>query len=183
MKMTDNRTFLRKYAMHFGTYMGVYWILKFILFPLGFQIPFFSFLFIILTLAVPFMGYFYARMYRDKVCGGSIPFAHAVIFTVFMYMFASMLAGVAHYVYFEFIDHGYILNSYTQLWDELITNAPELAANKAIIKETIDSVRSLRSIDITMQLISCDMLWGSIMAIPTALLVMKKAKPEQDTLV
>lgn len=98
-------------------------------------------------------------------------------------MFASMLAGVAHYVYFEFIDHGYILNSYTQLWDELIANAPELAANKAIIKETIDSVRSLRSIDITMQLISWDMLWGSIMAIPTALLVMKKAKPEQDTLV
>ena len=183
MKMTDNRTFLRKYAMHFGTYTGVYWILKFILFPLGFQSPFFSFLFIILTLAVPFMGYFYARMYRDKVCGGSIPFAHAVIFTVFMYMFASMLAGVAHYVYFEFIDHGYILNSYTQLWDELIANAPELAANKAIIKETIDSVRSLRSIDITMQLISWDMLWGSIMAIPTALLVMKKAKPEQDTLV
>nr|DAZ07298.1 MAG TPA: hypothetical protein [Caudoviricetes sp.] len=32
--MTESRSNLQKYAMHFGTYMGVYWILKFILFPL-----------------------------------------------------------------------------------------------------------------------------------------------------
>ncbi len=30
-----NRSYLQKYAMHFGTYMGIYWILKFILFPAG----------------------------------------------------------------------------------------------------------------------------------------------------
>lgn len=47
--------------MHFGTYMGAYWILKFILFPLGLTIPFLLFLFFGLTLGVPFMGYYYAR--------------------------------------------------------------------------------------------------------------------------
>ena len=83
--------------MHFGTYMGIYWILKFILFPLGFHIPFLSLLFVILTLAVPFIGYHYVKMYRDKICGGSIQFSHAVLFTIFMYMFASLLVAVAHY--------------------------------------------------------------------------------------
>ena len=122
------------------------------------------------------MGYYYARMYRDKVCGGSIQFAHAVIFTVFMYMFASLLAAVAHYAYFQFIDHGFIINSYTQLWDELMTNTPALTENKEVIKETIDTARSLTSINITMQLLSWDVFWGSILAIPTALMVMKKAK-------
>ncbi len=77
--------------MHFGTYMGIYWILKFILFPLGFHIPFLSLLFVILTLSVPFIGYHYAKMYRDKICGGSIQFSHAMLFTIFMYMFASLL--------------------------------------------------------------------------------------------
>lgn len=80
--------------MHFGTYMGIYWILKFILFPLGFHIPFLSLLFVILTLAVPFIGYHYVKMYRDKICGGSIQFSHAVLFTIFMYMFASLLVAV-----------------------------------------------------------------------------------------
>ena len=120
-KMTENRSYLQKYAMHFGTYMGIYWILKFILFPLGFHIPFLSLLFVILTLAVPFIGYHYVKMYRDKICGGSIQFSHAVLFTIFMYMFASLLVAVAHYAYFQFIDHGFIINSYIQLWDELMT--------------------------------------------------------------
>ena len=44
--MTENRSYLQKYAMHFGTYMGIYWILKFILFPLGLHIPFLSILFV-----------------------------------------------------------------------------------------------------------------------------------------
>ena len=47
--------FLSQYAMLFGTYLGGYWILK-ILFPLGLTIPFLSFLFVGLTLCVPFMG-------------------------------------------------------------------------------------------------------------------------------
>lgn len=110
--------------MHFGTYMGIYWILKFILFPLGFHIPFLSLLFVILTLSVPFIGYHYAKMYRDKICGGSIQFSHAMLFTIFMYMFASLLVAVAHYAYFQFIDHGFIINSYIQLWDELMTQHP-----------------------------------------------------------
>ena len=163
--------------MLFGTYMGIYWILKFILFPLGFHIPFFSLLFVILTLSTPVIGYYYAKMYRDKVCGGSIQFSHAVLFSIFMYMFASLLVAVAHYTYFQFIDHGFIINSYTQLWDELMTNTPTLTENKEIIKETIDSVRLLTPINITMQLLSCNVFWGSILAIPTALMVMKKAKP------
>ena len=148
--------------MHFGTYMGIYWILKFILFPLGFHIPFLSLLFVILTLSVPFQ------------------FSHAMLFTIFMYMFASLLVAVAHYAYFQFIDHGFIINSYIQLWDELMTNTPALIENKEVIKETIDTARSLTSINITMQLLSWDVFWGSILAIPTALMVMKKAKPEND---
>ena len=126
------------------------------------------------------IGYYYVRMYRDKICGGSIQFSHAVLFTIFLYMFASLLVAVAHYIYFQFIDNGFIINSYTQLWDELMANTPALIENKEIIKETIDSARSLNSINITMQLLSWDVFWGSLLAIPTALMVMKRAKTGSD---
>lgn len=108
--MAENRGYMQRYAMLFGTYMGGFWILKFILFPVGLSVPFLLFLFMGLTLCVPFMGYYYARMYRNQVCGGGISFLHAWIFTVFMYMFAALLAAVAHYIYFRFIDHGYVIN-------------------------------------------------------------------------
>ena len=89
-----------------------------------------------------------------------------------------------HYIYvyvcFSIGSRGFIINSYIQLWDELMTNTPALIENKEVIKETIDTARSLTSINITMQLLSWDVFWGSILAIPTALMVMKKAKPEND---
>lgn len=117
--MTENRGYTQRYAMLFGTYMGGFWILKFILFPVGLSVPFLLFLFMGLTLCVPFMGYYYARMYRNQVCGGGISFLHAWIFTVFMYMFAALLAAVAHYIYFRFIDHGYVINTCETMVDTL----------------------------------------------------------------
>lgn len=76
--MAENRGYMQRYAMLFGTYMGGFWILKFILFPVGLSVPFLLFLFMGLTLCVPFMGYYYARMYRNQVCGGGISFLHAM---------------------------------------------------------------------------------------------------------
>ena len=102
--------------MHFGTYMGIYWILKFILFPLGFHIPFSFTIVRNPDVGSSFIGYHYVKMYRDKICGGSIQFLMRFSFTILMYMFASLLAAVAHYVYFQFIDQGFIIETYrTQL--------------------------------------------------------------------
>ena len=178
-KMTENRNYLQKYAMHFGTYMGAYWILKFILLPLMFAIPFFQLLYVILTLAVPIIGYYYVKIYRDKVCGGAIQFSHAVLFTIFMYMFASLLVAVAHYIYFQFIDHGFIFNALADFWNQAIEQSPALQENKELMKDMFDAdkINSLSAIDITMQMLSSDVFFGSILAIPTGLMVMKKAKP------
>ncbi len=179
--MTENRNYLQKYAMHFGTYMGIYWILKFILFPLGFRIPFLSFLFLILTLAGPFIGYYYVKMYRNKICGGSIQFAHAMFFTISVYMFASLLVAVAHYAYFQFIDHGFVLNSYAQLWEELMNQTPAFKEYEEIVRNTIDTGRSLTAINITLFVLSRNVIFGCLVAIPTALMVMKKPQTNRNT--
>lgn len=171
--------------MHFGTYMGIYWILKFILFPVGLTIPFLMFLFAGLTLGVPFMGYYYARTYRDKVCGGSIKFLQAWVFTVFMYMFAALLTAVVHYIYFRFIDHGFIINTYMEMLEKG-SQTPQFTAMESYItqlKDMLELIRTLTPIDITMQLMSQNVFYGSILAVPTALLVMRKPKsPEVQPL-
>ena len=164
-------------AMLFGTYLGGYWILKFILFPLGLTTPFLSFLFMGLTICVPFMGYYYVRMYRNTACGGSISFLHAWIFTVFMYMFAALLTAMAHYIYFRFIDHGFVINAYESQIDILKqSGVPGIEAYTDVFQETLDNVKSLTPIDITMQLVSWNVFCGSLLALPTALFVMRRKK-------
>ena len=136
----------------------------------GIHFPFLLFLFMCLTLAVPFLGYHYAKMYRNKICGGTIGFAHACLFTLFMYMFASLLVAVAHYIYFQFIDHGFIMNQYVNLMQQVTTELPGMANEKEMLKNAIDSAQALSPIDITMQLLSSDVFFGSLIAIPTACL-------------
>ena len=177
--MTDKRAYMQKFAMHFGTYMGIFWILKFALFPLGFKIPFLMILFFCLTLAVPFMGYFYVKSYRDKVCGGSITFGHACIFTIFMYIFASLLVSVAHYVYFAFIDNGFVLESYTHMVNQVLELNPGMEREKELIEDALDQLSLMTPINITFQLLSSDVIFCSFLSIPTALFAMKKARKIQ----
>lgn len=177
-EMTDNRNNLNKYAMQFGTYMGIFWIFKFILFPLGLRIPFLLFLGNLLTYMVPFLGYYYVRMFRDKVCGGSISFFYSWIFTILMYMFASLLVAVAHYFYFQFVDHGFVAEiSCTKMREMFaVLKADGVDISSKQIEAMIGVVKSFTSFDITMIYLAMNMFFGSILAFPTALFVMKKKK-------
>ena len=102
--MTNYKPTLQECAMRYGTGMGLLWAFKFMLFPLGLRIPFLQLLFIVLTIGVPFLGYIFAKKFRERHCDGSITFSRAFLFTTFMYMFASLFVAVVHYIYFRYID-------------------------------------------------------------------------------
>lgn len=162
--------------MIMGTYMGGFWILKFIFFPLGLTNPFLLFLFLGLTICVPFMAYYYTKMYRNRVCGGAITFSHAWSFTTLIYFFAALLTFVAHYVYFRFIDHGYILNTYESMINEVFAQAsmPGLEGYETQFRDAIAQMQSLSSFEIALELFLNNIFYGTLLAIPTALFVMRR---------
>ncbi|MDR0658024.1 MAG: DUF4199 domain-containing protein [Mediterranea sp.] len=173
--MAENRINIQRYAMHFGTCMGIYWIMKFILFPLGLSNPFLLLLFFVLTIAVPFIGIFYARSFRNKVCGGSITFMQSWVFMVFMYLFASLLVAIAHYIYFRYIDNGHVADAYARLFEQA-GNVPGFTGvmEQYRYQEILDVIRSMSAIEITMQLLSQNMLYCSILTLITAPFVTKR---------
>ena len=176
--MTQNQPIsLQQTAMYFGTLMGLFWIIKFTFLPLGFTIPLLQLLFVLLTFFVPILGYLYARKFRNRYCGGSITFSRAFAFTVLMYLFAALLAAVAHYIYFRYIDNGFLIDSYIGQLEVMKPTATEE------LKESIDQfiegfslISSLSPIQLTFQLISQNFLYGTLLALPTALLVMRRKR-------
>lgn len=162
--------------MIMGTYMGGFWILKFIFFPLGLTNPFLLFLFLGLTICVPFMAYYYTKMYRNRVCGGAITFSHAWSFTTLIYFFAALLTFVAHYVYFRFIDHGYILNTYESMINEVFAQSSisELKGYEKPIRDIITQMRTLSPFEHAFNLFFQNIEIGVLLAIPTALFVMRR---------
>lgn len=177
--MAQENNNMQSQAMNFGTYMGIFWILKFGLFPLGMTTPFLSFVFLMLTIAVPVLGFHYARVYRDRYCGGGIGFGQAFVFTWMMYLFASLLTALAHYIYFAYIDNGFILNHCeAQIVSIEQSGLPDIEEMVKLLKESLANLKSLNAIDITMQLLSQNSFMAILIAIPTALFVTKKA-PQQ----
>ena len=171
---TEQTKSLQEHAMRFGTAMGIFWIFKFIFLPLGFTVPFLQLLFIILTCCVPFLGYRYARTFRDKYCGGKITFIRAYTFIIFMYLFAAVLTSAGHFIYFNFIDNGFITDNYLSQLDVLksgVTGDMETSVNDLI--ETFNMIADMSPLQLTLQLIFQNIFYGSLMALPTALFVMK----------
>ncbi|MBE6284740.1 MAG: DUF4199 domain-containing protein [Mediterranea massiliensis] len=179
--MEDERNNIQRMAMNFGTCMGVFWILKFIMFPLGMTTPFLSLTFIILTMAVPFLGIHYARTYRNRYCDGVINVGRAFTFTWMMYLFASLLTALAHYIYFSYIDDGFILK---HCEEQIVTieqaNLPNMEETVKMLKESLANAKALNAIDITMQLLSQNAFIALLMAFPTALFVAKRTTPTNN---
>lgn len=178
--MTNNNSgTLQRYAMLYGTYMGLFWIAKFTLFPLGMSSPFLLLVFLGLTLYVPFLGFRYTKSYRDHVLKGSINFLQAWAFNLMLYVFAAILTSMAHYIYFRFIDHGYIINTYETLLNE-VSSIPNTEEYLTQLKSNLELVKSMSPLDITFQLISQNIFYGSLLALPTALFAMKKTPENQS---
>lgn len=176
-KMAEVKTNLRGYAMQYGTYMGIYWILKFIFFPMGLNDNLLGRIFVILTLGVPVLGYVYVRRFRDRYCEGYISFFKAFAFCFLMYMFASILTAVAHYIYFQYIDNGFMIRSF-----ELSLQQAEKVKYMAPLVErmsaALDVLPQLSPIRLTLELILQNILYaGLLVSFPTALLVMRRRIP------
>lgn len=177
--MTAKRPTLQEGAMRYGTAMGIFWTLKFILFPMGMKMPLLLMLFFFLTLAVPVVGYQFARKYRDRECEGAISYLRAFLFTAFMYMFAALFATIIHYVYFRYIDNGLIVNTYYDMLNQLSAGATgELETSISQIRQALDVIAQLSPVEISLQLISQNIFYCVIIAAFTALLVMRNPKKE-----
>ena len=158
--------------MRYGTVMGIFWTLKFVLFPMGMQSPLLLMAFFLLTLIVPVAGFFLVRQYRDRECGGVLSFSRAFLFTSFMYLFAALFATIAHYVYFRYIDGGLIVNTYQDMLTQMEAIATaDMKASLDQFQQALDIIASLSPLEISIQLITQNVFYCTLIALPTALLV------------
>ena len=170
--MTDQRKNFQEAAMRYGTVMGIFWTLKFVLFPMGMQSPLLLMAFFLLTLIVPVAGFFLVRQYRDRECGGVLNFSRAFLFTSFMYLFAALFATIAHYVYFRYIDGGLIVNTYQDMITQMEAIATaDMKASLDQFQQALDIIAALSPLEISIQLITQNVFYCTLIALPTALLV------------
>ena len=180
--MTENKNTLQQDAMRYGTLMGIFWTLKFVLFPMGMTTPAMLVAFFLLTIVgVPVLGYRFAQLYRDRQCGGTINFSRAFLFTAFMYLFAALFATIAHYIYFRYMDNGLIISTYQDMLTQMasIATTPDMKTSLDQFQQALDLIAQLTPLEISIQLITQNIFYCTLLALPTALLAMRKTKNKQ----
>ena len=79
----------------------------------------------------------------------------------------------------RYIDGGFVFEAYRSILNQFKETAgPELTTSLNQFEEAIDLLSGLTPLEMTFQLISQNMFYGMLMAIPTALIVMRKKKNE-----
>ena len=160
-----------------GSIIGGMWILSFLCFVGEFQMPLLSF--VAIALAIASVGVLVGRMkkFRDKVLYGRISFGRALLYSVQTCFEATLLMAVAQCVYFQFLDHGYLINQYVTM-----LSTPEYAA---IVKESYgldakqliailqSTMGEVRPVEIAFQFLTVNVVVSLILSLPVAAVVRK----------
>ena len=95
MEKNNTQKGIVQFAMEAGAYMGLYFVVKFIFAVLSLNYPFCNVVSTIMLLFVPLVVFFMMRKFSNQNEGGS-------------YFSASLISGLAQYIYYVYINPEYI---------------------------------------------------------------------------
>lgn len=169
---------LRAFARIDGAIVGGLWIVSFAFFIGEFSYPVLANLALLAGVASIVTATLRLKRFRDNVLDGVITFGRALLYGMLVYFYASLLMAAAQFVYFQFIDQGFLMTQYAT-----IVSTPEF---KSMIKAygmrpedtdlIIDNISALRPIDIALQFFSLNIIMGFFVSLPVAVMLKSKYK-------
>ena len=97
---------ITQYAMEYGTYLGLFFIVKFIVNVFLLRFPALSIVMVLMLIAVPVISYYFVRRFCDVLPVRSI--ARIWLFGIYLFFFAALLSGAAEYVYYRYINPDFL---------------------------------------------------------------------------
>ena len=163
-KMGEDKSFLLRGAMNYGFVMGIYWVIKYVFFILGFSHPTANIVYWSLSCLVPYIAYKMTRRYRENI-GGKLGFFHAWQFGVLLNFFAAILVSLEHYLFYRFI-------APPDLLMRTVSDMEEVLKESGASQTLLDAIKEIHvtPIQMAIQGIFNNLLYGIILSIPVALL-------------
>ena len=107
MEKNNTQKGIVQFAMEAGAYMGLYFVVKFIFAVLSLNYPFCNVVSTIMLLFVPLVVFFMMRRFSNQNEGGSY-FSQLWMMGILLFFFASLISGLAQYIYYVYINPEYI---------------------------------------------------------------------------
>lgn len=169
---------MQAFARVDGAIVALLWIVSFACFVGQFRYYMLgtaAFVFGVISLLV---ASFKVIHFRDRVRDGVIPFGQAFAFGIMLYLYASLLFAFAQFIYFQFIDGGFLMSRFTEVvaTDEYKQMMQIYGLTEDDLHTAMDSIVSMRPVETAMQFFTVNVFMGVCISLPIAMLARRSKK-------
>ena len=173
---------LKAFARQDGALLSLLWIGAMACYIQGLSSRMLWMIAMLLIILSPFYAANRLRHFRDEARAGIISFMRAYGYTVLTYFYAGLLLAVAVFIYFHFMDNGYLLGKLQELLNteegRQVMSAYGMADE---MKQGLEELSRMRPIDYALQMLTINISTGFILGLPTAALMQRQtAKVENQ---
>ena len=161
-----------------GAIIGVMWVVSFFCFIGNLQMPMLGLAGMAIGIYSIILAAMRLRKFRDRILGGRISFGKATLYSIMTYFYATILMAVGQYVYFQFIDQGYMVNQTIAMLSmpetaKVVTEVYGMDPKQmiAILQATMGTIRP---IEIAFQFLTLNVILGIIISVPVGALMRKQ---------
>ena len=165
---------LKAFARQDGALMALLWIGALVCYVQGLTNGLMGLAAVAMIVATPFLAANRLRHFRDEARGGSISFGRAYAYTVLVFFYGGLLLAAAMFVYFYFIDGGYLMGKYQEMMGtEENRRLLDALGMRGEMEEGLRQLADMRAIDYALNMLTANIMAGMLLGIPIAALKMK----------
>lgn len=167
---------LKAFARVDGALLAILWTVSFVCYIVGIAQPMFTMAALLLMVATPFFVGKRLRRFRDEDLGGIISLMRGWGFVVLVFFYGGILLALVQYVYFAYIDQGYLLASFSKALESAETKQViEMYGMQKTVSESLTLMEQMRPIDYALNVLTMNISIGIILGLPIAAILQKKA--------
>ena len=163
---------LKAFARIDGAWLALVWLASFGCSIAGLMDPLLGMVSLALAVMSPFFVARRLRVYRDTVKQGVLSFKRGWAFALLVFFYGSVLLAVAQYVYFAFLDKGFMVQMLSQaLASPQTAQIMAQSGMNELLSMSVQQMQSMRPIDISLQFLTTNIFLGVVLSLPIALVM------------
>ena len=130
---------------------------------------------LLMVVMTPFFVASRLKKFRDEGREGVISFGRSYAYTIFVFFYGAVLLAVVHYLYFAYMDNGYLVNSFAKM---MSTDESKMVLEQygmtQMIDESLAEMAATRPIDYALNILTINISLGFILGVPIGLIMQRK---------
>lgn len=165
---------LKAFARQDGALLALLWMATFFLYIIGVENQMLGLAALLLMVYTPiFVGERLGK-FRDYGREGLISFRRAYAYTVFVFFYGGVLFAIAQYLYFAFIDNGYLMTQFSKM---VSSNEAQKMLQQygmtEMMNESLNEMANIRPIDYALNMLTVNISLGFILGVPISLIMQR----------